>query len=87
MRQLAYKQKNVSVILAEVTGVDLNSRSVDASCPGVGIRKLQFDYLVIAAGMRPSYFGRPEFARYAPGLKNLTDAETIRAKILGARSF
>jgi NADH dehydrogenase len=44
MRQLAYKQKNVSVMLAEVTGVDLSSRSVDASCPGVGIRKLQFDY-------------------------------------------
>ena len=84
MRQLAYKQKNVSVILAEVTDVDLNSRSVDASCPGVGIRKLEFDYLVIATGMRPSYFGHPEFARYAPGLKNLTDAETIRAKILCA---
>jgi len=84
MRQLAYKQKNVSVILAEVTGVDLNSRSLDASYPGVGTRKLQFDYLVIATGMRPSYFGHPEFARYAPGLKNLTDAETIRAKILSA---
>src|SRR6185312_13086284 len=84
MRQLAYKQKNVSVILAEVTRVDLNSRSLDASYPGVGTRKLQFDYLVIATGMRPSYFGHPEFARYAPGLKNLTDAETIRAKILSA---
>ena len=34
--------------------------------------------------MRPSYFGHDEFARYAPGLKNLSDAETIRAKILGA---
>src|SRR6478672_9501916 len=84
MRQLAYKQKNVSVILAEVTDVDLNSRSVGASCAGVGIRKLEFDYLVIATGMRPSYFSHPEFARYAPGLKNLTDAETIRAKILSA---
>jgi NADH dehydrogenase len=84
MRQLAYKQKNVSVILAEVTDVDLNSRSVGASCAGVGICKLEFDYLVIATGMRPSYFGHPEFARYAPGLKNLTDAETIRAKILSA---
>src|SRR5262245_62732759 len=34
--------------------------------------------------MRPSYFGHDEFARFAPGLKNLNDAETIRAKILGA---
>jgi NADH dehydrogenase len=43
-----------------------------------------FDYLVVATGMRPSYFGHDEFARYAPGLKSLGDAETIRAKILGA---
>ena len=84
IRQLAEKQKNVSVMLAEVTGVDLNSRSVDASCPGVGIRKIEFDYLIIATGMQPSYFGHDEFAKYAPGLKNLSDAETIRAKILSA---
>jgi NADH:ubiquinone reductase (H+-translocating) len=55
-----------------------------ASAPGVGVRKLAFDYLVVATGMRPSYFGHDEFARYAPGLKSLGDAETIRAKILGA---
>jgi NADH dehydrogenase len=84
IRQLAKKQKNVSVMLAEVTGVDLNARTVDAALPGIGGRKIQFDYLVIAAGMRPSYFGHDEFARYAPALKNLSDAETIRAKILSA---
>src|SRR6202140_202668 len=75
IRQLAKKQKNVSVMLAEVTGVDLNARTVDAALPGIGGRKIQFDYLVIAAGMRPSYFGHDEFARYAPALKNLSDAE------------
>jgi len=84
IRQLAERQKNVSVILGEATGVDLNSRSLDAVCPGVGIRKIPFDYLVMAAGMRPSYFGHDEFARYAPGLKSLADAETIRTKILSA---
>jgi NADH:ubiquinone reductase (H+-translocating) len=84
IRQLATKQKNLSVMLAEVVGVDFISRSVDASCPGAGVRKVQFDYLVIAAGMQPSYFGHDEFARYAPGLKNLSDAEVIRAKILSA---
>jgi NADH dehydrogenase len=57
---------------------------MDASFPGAGVRKLAFDFLVVATGMRPSYFGHDEFARYAPGLKNLSDAETIRAKILGA---
>ena len=84
IRQLEDEQKNVTVILAEVTGVDLASRTVEASCPGVGVRKIPFDYLVIAPGMRPSYFGHDEFARYAPGLKSLSDAETIRAKILSA---
>ena len=71
-------------MLGEVTGVDLRRRSVDVSCPGVGMRKIPFDYLVIATGMRPSYFGHDEFAQYAPGLKSLADAETIRAKILSA---
>src|SRR6266853_5847958 len=84
IRQLAQKQKNVSVMLGEVIGVDMSSRSVEASCPGVGIRKIQFDYLVIATGMQPSYFGHDEFAKYAPGLKTLGDAEIIRAKILSA---
>jgi NADH:quinone reductase (non-electrogenic) len=84
IRQLEHEQKNVTVILAEVTGVDLASRTVDASSPGVGVRTIPFDCLVIATGMRPSYFGHDEFARYAPGLKSLSDAETIRAKILSA---
>src|SRR4051812_23773182 len=55
IRQLARTQQNLSVILAEVTGVNFNSRSVDMSCPEAGIRKVQFDYLVIAARMHASY--------------------------------
>jgi NADH dehydrogenase len=84
IRQLAEKQRNVSVMLGEVIGMDLTSRSIEASCPRVGIRKIDFDYLIIGTGMQPSYFGHDEFAKYAPGLKNLSDAETIRAKILSA---
>src|SRR6476659_6568664 len=84
IRQLEAKQRNLSVLLAEVTGVDVASRIIEASAPGVGIRKIAFDYLVVATGMRPSYFGHDEFARYATGLKSLSDAEAIRAKILGA---
>src|SRR6202030_1253480 len=84
IRQLGVRQRNLSVLLAEVTGVSLADRTVDASCPGAGVRKIAFDFLVVATGMRPSYFGHDEFARYAPGLKSLNDAETIRAKILGA---
>ena len=84
IRQLEVKQRNLSVLLAEVTGVDIAARTIETSSPGVGVRELGFDYLVVATGMRPSYFGRHEFARYAPGLKSLSEAETIRAKILAA---
>jgi NADH:ubiquinone reductase (H+-translocating) len=72
------------VLLAEVVGVDLESRSVDANGPGIGIKKIGFDYLVVAAGMQSSYFGHDEFAEHAPCLKTITDAETIRSKILSA---
>ena len=56
-------------MLGEVIGVDLNARSVDASEPGVGVRKIQFDYLIIATGMRPSYFGHDEFAGLRQALR------------------
>jgi len=84
IRQMEAKQQNVTVLLAEVTAVDVASRTIEATSPGAGVRKIAFDYLVVATGMRPNYFGHDEFARYAPGLKSLGDAETIRAKILGA---
>jgi len=84
IRELEAKQRNVSVLLAEVTGVDVASRTIEAIAPGVGVRKIAFDYLVVATGMHLNYFGHDEFAKYAPGLKSLGDAETIRAKILGA---
>ena len=84
IRQLEAKQKNISVLLAEVKGINLEARTVEAVCPGMGSRKLEYDFLVIATGMRPSYFGHDEFARFAPGLKSLSDAEAIRSKILSA---
>src|SRR5215471_2837339 len=72
IRQLEAKQRNVSVLLTEVTGVDVASRMIEASTPRLGTRKVAFDYLVVATGMRPSYFGHDEFARYAPALKSLS---------------
>ena len=84
IRQLAARQENVSVLLAEVVGVDLESRSVEVEYSNIGTKKIDFDYLVIAAGVQSSYFGHNEFAKYAPCLKTLTDAETIRTKILSA---
>jgi NADH:ubiquinone reductase (H+-translocating) len=84
IRQIEGKQTNLKVMLAEVTAVDLSSRSVNVSYPTSGTHKVPFDFLIIAAGMQPSYFGHDDYAKYAPGLKNLRDAETIRTKILSA---
>lgn len=83
-RQLEAKQENLSVLLAEAKSINTVARTIEVNCPGVGNRKIEYDFLVVAAGMRPSYFGHDEFARFAPGLKNLNDAETIRTKILSA---
>jgi NADH dehydrogenase len=84
IRQLESKQRNLRVILADVTGINLGTHTVDALCPGSGPRKLEYDFLVVATGMRPSYFGHDEFAANAPGLKNMNDAELIRTKLLSA---
>ena len=84
IRQLEAKQRNLSVMLAEVKGINPGARNVEVICPGIGSRKLEYDFLVIATGMHPSYFGHDEFARFAPGLKSLNDAQMIRTKILSA---
>jgi len=84
IRQLGEKQKNLRVMLEEVTSVDLKSRLVNVADPTSGRRQIAFDFLIVAAGMQSSYFGHDEFAKYAPGLKTLSDAETIRSKILRA---
>jgi NADH:quinone reductase (non-electrogenic) len=83
LRQLEAKQKNVGVLLAEVMGINPAAGAVEVGCPGIGSRKFEYDFLVVATGVHPSYFGH-EFARFAPGLKNLNDAETIRTRILSA---
>lgn len=84
IRQLEERQKNVSVVLGEVTGIDLASKTVDVHAEGGGNRSLSFDYLVVATGAQSSYFGHDEYAEFAPSLKTLTDAEEMRTKILRA---
>src|SRR5271154_4581551 len=48
IRRLEVKQQNLSVILAEITGVDVVSRTIEACSPGMNVRKIAFDYLVVA---------------------------------------
>jgi NADH:ubiquinone reductase (H+-translocating) len=84
IRDLLRHHKNTTVILGEVVGVDKDRKQVfvcDADRQDVPI---PFDYLVLATGVTHSYFGHDEFEKFAPGLKNLADAEAVRNKILTA---
>ena len=82
LRQLATMQPNLTVQLAEVVGIDVGSRTLRAQLPDATTFDIDFDFLVLAAGATPTYFGHDAFAEYAPGLKTLSDAELIRSKIL-----
>jgi NADH:ubiquinone reductase (H+-translocating) len=84
LRQLEAKQRNLTVLLGEVTGVNLQDHSIDATLSGGNASKIQFDFLVVATGASSSYFGHDDFAANAPALKTLTDAQQIRGKILSA---
>src|SRR5215468_4517004 len=84
IRGILRKQKNTTVIMGEVTGVDKEQRCVfvnDADRQHVAV---SYDYLILATGARHSYFGHDEFEKFAPGLKSVADAVAIRNKILTA---
>jgi NADH:ubiquinone reductase (H+-translocating) len=79
IRSILKRQKNASVLMANVTGVDADARVVHA-----GPATVPYDYLVLATGATHSYFGHPEWASVAPGLKQIEDATAIRRKVLMA---
>jgi NADH dehydrogenase len=76
-RSVFSKQKSINIIMAEVTSIDKENRTVTFNNS-----TLSFDYLIIAAGIIQSYFGKDEWEAYAPGLKTLNDALKIRENIL-----
>ncbi len=84
LRDLLKKQENIDVVLAEVYDFDVAGRRVMAR--RVGGERIEFGYddLIVAAGVRQSYFGHPEFARWAPGMKTIADALAIRRRVYGA---
>ncbi len=88
---------NVRVLLGEVTALDLVERKVtvagNANHPSLipareandgaeRVEVLSYDYLILAAGVSTSYFGHPEWERFATGLKSLEDAVEIRRRVL-----
>ena len=79
IRHILRSQHNATVLMEKVLGIDAEERLVRAESGEV-----PYDYLVIAAGAQHSYFSHDEWAAYAPGLKRIEDATTIRRKILTA---
>lgn len=71
---------NMTVLMAEVLGIDTASNCVVMD----GGEHLHYDHLIVAAGSTHSYFGNDQWARYAPGLKTLGDAFTVRRRVLTA---
>jgi len=84
IRRILHKQTRTMVAMAEVMGVDADARRVLTSCSTRGELALSYDFLVVASGVEQSYFGRDEFAAFAPGLKSVIDAEAVRIKLLRA---
>jgi NADH:ubiquinone reductase (H+-translocating) len=81
IRNLLRKQQNVTVLMGEVTGVDVDQQVL--SVTGFD-QPVAYDYLVLATGAQGSYFGHDEWEPYAPGLKTAADALLIRTRVLKA---
>src|SRR5438477_5210350 len=77
IRSILRSHKNVEVLMAEVTGFDLERRFVHT--PEL---EIPYDYLIVAAGARHSYFGHENWEVLAPGLKTIEDALEIRRRVL-----
>lgn len=77
LRSVLSRYPNTEVLMATVTGVDTAHQKVLLEGQTV-----PYDYLILALGSRHSYFGHPEWERFAPGLKAISDATTVRRDIL-----
>jgi NADH:ubiquinone reductase (H+-translocating) len=84
IRSILRKQKNTTVILGEVTGVDKERQCVFVTNADRERVPVAYDYLILASGATHSYFGHNEFEEFAPGLKSVADAVSARNKILQA---
>lgn len=77
LRSILSRQKNIEVLLDEVTGITAKQRTVHLKH-----RDLPYDFLILATGIRYNYFGHDDWRHFAPGLESLDDADMIRSKIL-----
>ena len=83
LRSILERQRNCEVLLGSVDGFDVAGRRVIVDETDRG-GEIPYDTLVVAAGARHSYFGHPEWERFAPGLKTVEDATEIRRRVFTA---
>jgi len=79
VRSIVRRQKNCTVALGEVVGVDTARKTLRGHAG-----EISYDYLVVATGAGHAYFGRDDWAAVAPGLKTIDDATHIRRRVLHA---
>ncbi|OBK64600.1 NAD(P)/FAD-dependent oxidoreductase [Mycobacterium sp. 1165178.9] len=82
-RVVLRRQRNVQVLLGDVTHIDLEGKFVVSDLLG-HTYDTPYDSLIIAAGAGQSYFGNDHFAEFAPGMKSIDDALEVRGRILSA---
>jgi len=82
-RDILKRQDNATVLLGEVTDIDVQARTVTSqAAPGPLVTP--YDSLIVAAGAGQSYFGNDHFAEFAPGMKSIDDALELRGRIFGS---
>jgi NADH dehydrogenase len=89
IRSILHRHKNIEVLLAEVTGFDLERRVVQVAVQNdlqndlpKAVHEIPYDSLIVAAGASHAYFGHDEWEAFAPGLKTIEDALEIRRRVL-----
>jgi NADH dehydrogenase len=84
LRRLLRGRRNLRCIAAEAIDIDPGGRTVTCLRPGGAQVAIPYDQLIVAAGVSQSYFGHDEFAPWAPGMKTIDDALTVRRRVFGA---
>jgi NADH dehydrogenase len=78
IRGILSKQKNVNVVMGDVSGIDTSAKTVTVADG----RRFSYDDLVLAPGARHSYFGHDDWEVHSPGLKTISDALRLREMML-----
>ncbi|PZM08045.1 NAD(P)/FAD-dependent oxidoreductase [Rhizobium tubonense] len=79
IRSVFSNSDNVEVLMMDINSVDIDLRTV-----GDGTNSIPYDYLIVATGATHAYFGHDDWAQFAPGLKTMEDARSLRDKLLSA---